>query len=565
PVTPKRFGWRMPAAWLLFALALCAKPSVVVVPVVWLLFVRARDGRPTRHAWSHFIVLIGLAIAVAGIARFAQPAGTAPSAISLFERAWISIDSLGFYVLQVLAPSTFCPDYGRTPEWVLNQGLTTASIVGLAYIGLLAIVLIARKWRFACILMVFPAILGPVLGLLPFGHQQISTVTDRYAYVAMIAPAFLVARLVVMPRLGRIWPMTLGLFALYIPLSFQATLNWSDTTAMWENVLIVNPRSGSALTNLGFQHEAAGREEQAIEFYERAIAASPTNALAYNNIGNIHFRANRLDQAQAAYKRARIANSSDLHSRNNLGAVNRRRGNLKAAEALFREVIAINPRFAPAFHNLGLVEVERDAFEQAERSFRSALEIDPGFGGALRSLAGLLAKLGDEAGARGLLSRAIGVKAEQMEFELAWSRLLIQTEREPKEIRRARLKAVELGCRDPQLLVELGRGLHLAEQFEQAEPVLRLAMEHAPLRIEPRLDLAQILEASDRWEEFRSLIVETVRDFSFRAEAWQNLAIYHLHTGDRDKATEAVRTALKLNPNFEPSLQMAQTLDIKTN
>ena len=564
PTAPKEFNWRTPVSWLLLALALAAKPSVVVVPVVWLLFSIAHDGRPKLWSWIHFAGLFGLAAMAAIVARLAQPIESAPGEFSFFQHAWVALDSLGFYILQVIVPRSFCPDYGRTPEWVLEQGLTAVTMVGIAYLTICGFLALFRKWRLLAFMFVFPVVLSPVLGLISFGHQSISTVTDRYAYIAMIVPAYLLARWVTMPRLGRFWPLCAGALSLLAASSLAAAKHWQNTNAIWENVLAVNPNSHSAWTNLGYQFELQGQNEQALEYYERAIEASPANALAYNNIGNIHFRAGQLDLADRNYRRARIASPSDLHSRNNLGAVYQQRGQLEQAEALFKEVLQLNPHFAPAFNNLGLVQIENGNFDQAERLFRSALDIDPGYRSVLHRLAKLLAKRGEDMEARQLLSRAIGFGEHQMEFALAWSKLLKASDRPRSDIRQAQSTAADLGCRDPDLLVELGHELVMSGELVSAAGILQLAKQVASDQIEPRLDLAIVLETNGSWQAYRSLILETARDFPFYPEAWQNVAIYQLHNGDNEKAEAAINTAQRLQPNFEFRPGLLQELDDKT-
>ena len=45
-----------------------------------------------------------------------------------------------------------------------------------------------RGWIWAA-LGIFAVALAPVLGLVPFGHQEISTVADRYLYPSMLGLA----------------------------------------------------------------------------------------------------------------------------------------------------------------------------------------------------------------------------------------------------------------------------------------------------------------------------------------------------------------------------------------
>ncbi len=570
PVLPRRLGWRLPVAWLFFALALAAKPSVVVVPLLWLCFASARsddavgdDGRPGRWAWVHLAALVSLACAAVGIARAAQPPEPAATAFGLLERVSVALDSLGFYLGRLVAPRDFCPDYGRTPEWVLEQGATAALVAGGVYAALVGWAALRGRWRMAALLFAFAAALAPVLGLVPFAHQRISTVTDRYAYLAILAPACWLARALVLPRVGRAWPLAAGFLFLCAWIAVGVGESWRSSVAMWENVLRVHPGSGTAWVNLGHRHEVAGRDDEAIRHYVRAVESEPGNALAHDNIGNIHFRAGRLEEAEAAYRRAREANPHDLHARNNLGAIHHRRGDLDVAEALFEEVVATNSRFAPAHHNLALVAVDRDDLERAERHFRAALEVDPGYRKAHRGLARVLAAGGEDDVARRHLTLAVSLEEGEAAFELAWAELLESAERGADDVRDARVTAFRRGWREPEFLVQLGRGLLASERTAVAEEVLREAIARSPDRIDPRLDLATLLERDERWDEYRDLMVEAARDFPFLPAPWHNLAVYHLQDGEVEKAEDAVRTALRLRPDFASSLRLAEQLGIE--
>jgi tetratricopeptide (TPR) repeat protein len=120
----------------------------------------------------------------------------------------------------------------------------------------------------------------------PFGHQDISTVAERYAYLALLGPAYLLARA---------WPQragvplvagAVGIAALLAGISFVQTAHWRDTEAVFTRVLAVNRRSWIAHTNLGLVLQGRGDAAGAQREYESAIAAKPDHARALNNLGS---------------------------------------------------------------------------------------------------------------------------------------------------------------------------------------------------------------------------------------------------------------------------------------
>src|SRR5262245_45458897 len=236
--------------WLatgVFVLALLAKPSAVVVPVVaWVLDVWSwpqtwRHRRPALLAWLGLAALWGLFTSLK-----VQPPAASAFIPPLWVRPLIAGDTVSFYLYKLVVPAWLGPDYGRSPEWLLAQSWWW--LTGLVPWGL-AGWLWYRRTRWPWLVAtggVLVAGLLPVLGLVPFAFQAYSTVADRYMYIAMLGPALALAW--GWQHLRQRWlvvgcAVVLGVLGIR---SMGQVRYWHDSTSLFEHALIVNPRSSVA-------------------------------------------------------------------------------------------------------------------------------------------------------------------------------------------------------------------------------------------------------------------------------------------------------------------------------
>jgi len=235
---------------LAFALALLAKPSVVVVPLM-LLVVHAGFSR--RYWWLAMVLLVPwfvLGAAGALLAKLMQPA-IYVDAGALWVRPWIALDSLSFYLSKLFAPVHLTFDYGRSPAAVLNDPTHPLWWTWIFPAGI-AVALIGsgnRAWRIGGLLFVLGVL--PMLGLTAFVFQYYSTVADRYVYLAMLGPALvLAAALARWPGKPLQIPTAIVLLTLAV-LSYQQAGVWADSQTLAAHGLAMNPNSFAALTIRG--------------------------------------------------------------------------------------------------------------------------------------------------------------------------------------------------------------------------------------------------------------------------------------------------------------------------
>jgi len=378
--------------WLatgVFVLALLAKPTAVVVPVVaWVLDVWGwpktwRHRRLALLAWLGLAVLWGLFTSLK-----VQPPASGALLPPLWARPLIAGDTVSFYLYKLGVPVWLGPDYGRSPEWLLAQSWWW--LTGLVPWGLAGWLWYKRTWVpwLVATAGVLVAGLLPVLGLVPFAFQAYSTVADRYMYIAMLGPALALAW--GLAQLQQRWLAVGGVVVLGVLGigSMWQTHYWHDSVSLFEHALTVNPRSSVAHNTLGMVRAAQNRLAEATRYYTEALRLWPRNTQAHNNLGNTLSRQGKTQEAIEQYTEALRFKPNSAQAHNNLGAVLADQGRVAEAISHYTAALRLQPRYVNAHLNLGVILAKQGRFAEAKQHFSEVLRLDPNHATARRFLAG---------------------------------------------------------------------------------------------------------------------------------------------------------------------------------
>lgn len=337
-------------ASLALLLALLSKPAGVVVPVMALAIDRLALQRPWRDSLRSLAVWFAASGLVAVVARAVQATEGGVFVPAMWQRPFIAGDALAFYLAKLVVPLGLGIDHGRTPQAVLSHGW--GYLTWLLPAGLLAVALTRRRrapWLLA--LALFAVAFAPVLGLVPFKHQKLSTVADRYAYLPMVGAAlgagFAFLR---SGRIGRVL-LTAVVTAFAAAASVQAG-HWSDSESLFRQALRVNPRSVAGHYNLGLVFEQKGESEAALEQYRRVVEIDPHHPSALYNIGVHLAQAGRSDEAIRAYEAAIAADPTFTEAMVNLGVSYAALGDLERSAGWFARALEVEPDSRSAAANL---------------------------------------------------------------------------------------------------------------------------------------------------------------------------------------------------------------------
>ena len=388
-------AWFYTAATTAFALALLSKPTAVAVPLVAL----ALDVGLVRRPWSKVLPAVATWLAMAAVlvvaTQRAQPAGVlAIEHVDIWKRPLVAADALLFYLRKLVWPWPLGPDYGRTPSVALE------SLVGKLAWLLLAALAAAIYWLPGrrvvwTALAIFAAAIAPVSGLLPFGFQGMSTVADRYAYVAMLAPALVLAWALSRGAPRAAWVAVGAVIAGLSAFSFWQASLWHDDGTLFSYTLRrVNDESHVALNNVGYS-------------LQRRAVAAPTPAE----------RTALLQAAARHFDRARQLCPEMDESWQRLAYAQRQLGQLAEAEATFRQFLAQRPKSPSGHYNLGTLLAQQNRTGEAITEFRAAIALRPDYANAWLELALQLAAGQDRVGA---------IEAFQKALETGWNSRTIQ-------------------------------------------------------------------------------------------------------------------------------------------
>jgi len=341
-----RRGWYGLAS-LAYVLALCSKPSTVVVPAV----VFAIDVLWNKCNWRRALFAVSLWVIAAimlvlatSSVQSAEDFGYDPW--PLWSRPLIAFDALYWYMLKTLVPIRLCAEYGRSPEWLI--GTTAFWVTWLLPTSIMLVAIWYWRRRKVTLLLLavvlFIGFLLPMLGLLPFVYQGISTVADRYAYLAIAAWALAVTGwMVASDKAWRKGAVAL-LLIVYAVLTVRQSGFWLNTETLYARTLEINPRSWLTLYDQG------------------AIA----------------LRRNQLALAESVLRESIALNPRYADTQSNLGATLANQGRIDEAIAVWRRALELNPAHAGALPNLCNKLMNAERYEEALDEAVAAHEKAPG-------------------------------------------------------------------------------------------------------------------------------------------------------------------------------------------
>jgi Flp pilus assembly protein TadD len=125
------------------------------------------------------------------------------------------------------------------------------------------------------------------------------------------------------------------------------------------------------------------------------LAAYPGNVTARNVKAFAAVRRGQFDEAERQYRASLVHQPNQHRVYGALGGLALRRGDLDQAERLLHEALEIAPTYVEAMSNLGFIAVVRGDQQTAESWYRQAIALDPAYPHVHRRLADLFYDRGD--------------------------------------------------------------------------------------------------------------------------------------------------------------------------
>ena len=349
---------------LLFAAGLMAKPQIITLPAVLLLWdywplerMRLRGDAsmaasrvpPRGLAWLLWekVPLAGLSLLSALLTLLAQKVGRPehwPYTLPLrLENALVSYAR---YVEKMFWPVKLAPMYLH-PEDSIPAWQVLMALVFLAAVT--AVVFRYRRYRYLAVgWLWFLGTMVPMIGLVQVGRQSMA---DRYAYLPMVGLFLMVcwgasdwtaSRRLPRPVLPAVGSAILVVLALA---TYHQVGYWGDNVTLWSHTVDVTTANFVAEYQLGGALGGQGRPQEGLQHYYRALAIKPDNADINLAIAVSEHQAGNLAAAVEPYRRF-LAHSMDPKARYtaliNLGHVYRRMGDTTKAEECFQAAARIS-------------------------------------------------------------------------------------------------------------------------------------------------------------------------------------------------------------------------------
>jgi protein O-mannosyl-transferase len=393
----KRSWGRYAVVFLLFALGLGAKPMVVTLPILLLLW----DFWPLKRITSDLqasadlprasmlvaekIPLFALSAASSWITLYAQRGGGALGSTELLPlgvRMENAIYSYIAYVGKGIWPSRLAVFYphpeGSIPTWqVLAGGLLIAASTGLVWRYRKEHGYLFTGWLWYLAAMI------PMIGIVQVGRQAMA---DRYAYLPFvglfIAAVWGCSDLFEQLKLSSFASGAIAgaVLIAYASTAFLQISYWHNSYALFSHALAVTSRNGVAEDNFGTALMEMGRPDLAMPHFEAAAEFMPQLSTAHYNLGVLHQQQGHPDAAEREYELA-LKYSADAteitQAHSNLGFLLMGLNDLKAAEEEFTAALQVNPDKQNSLLGRGIAEYREGNLDAALRDLSRATQIAP--------------------------------------------------------------------------------------------------------------------------------------------------------------------------------------------
>ena len=386
---------------ILFGLGLMAKPQVITLPFVLLLWdywplqrfsfqprssAEAPDAAttPVKSAaaliWEK-VPLIALCGLSAVMTLRAQAGSGATAGFAHTLRAENAIISYARYLGKAFWPSHLALFYPYPLQGYKPWQVGAAALLLLAISA--GVVLGHRKRYLTVGWLWFLGTLIPMIGIVQVGLQAMA---DRYAYLPFIGLFIMICWFVaewaahIQPRLVLVRTVSVLVLTALALVAHRQVGYWDDHLTLWTHALDVTHNNWIAENNLGTELLKLGRPEEAIPHFRAAVADYPY----------------------------------DPNTILNLGIYEQMHGNFSAAIDWYEKAagIARNPKTkARAYNNLAYAYEDRHDFPAARANLQKAVQVDPEFSGAWISLGLIAQRTGDLPMAIGAYSRGLAINS----------------------------------------------------------------------------------------------------------------------------------------------------------
>jgi len=374
-----------------FALSIMAKPMMVTLPFLLLLFdfwplgrvpdISLRSGKNVRKPAAlvvekiPFLCLSALSSILTVFAQGQAGAVKTLEAFPLDVRVFNAIVAYVWYAIKTVWPRHLVVYYPH-PRFGLGPVEVFGSLMILAGISYLAVRYAKQRPYLFVGWFSYLGMLVPVIGLVQVGSQGVA---DRYSYVPIIG-LFLIAawglpELLAGRRRRRMILWCGGILALAIlgMLSARQVGHWRNSAVLFERALALTEDNARAHSCLGLAHFRDGRIEDAIFHYRESIRIDPDYDAVHTNLASALYAVGDVGRARYHLERALRLYPQNPVANTNLAIILLADGDSEPAIARLRIAVENAPDSPKSREVLAQALLDTGRAKEAESHLRHAL------------------------------------------------------------------------------------------------------------------------------------------------------------------------------------------------
>jgi tetratricopeptide (TPR) repeat protein len=299
---------------------------------------------------------------------------------SLFDRFFMVSHTLIFYVVKMIFPLQLSLNYpfdktGGT--WPLTYYLAPLSVLAIAFF-----VFKAKKYRRELIFG-FLFFLIPLSVMLPFitvGTFELRS--DRYNYLSCAGIFFLAALAWQHFSANKQWKtlanaLLIAFVAGFSIATFARTKVWKSGETLFADLAAKAPDQPLAQFNQGMLHLNAGRNAEALGFFNKALQLDPNHKRSYEKRGQTYLNLGQFEKAVADLEYALRFDASNVLVFHRLGQAYSGLGNTAKAIEAYNKAIELEPNSSDWYYVRGLEYHNTGQTELALADYDRVLQINP--------------------------------------------------------------------------------------------------------------------------------------------------------------------------------------------
>jgi tetratricopeptide (TPR) repeat protein len=371
-------------AFFLFLLALLAKVSAVVLPLLFILYDLCFQKRKKWEMARDKIPFFVLALLFSVLTVWIYQSGKYLAGYyggSLYTTFLAMMNVFVEYIIYLIVPVYLDHLYWTPiPETILERQVLL-SLAAIFLLALLAWWSFRRGRVFFFWFGWFFISLLPVLNIVPIVILR----ADRYMYLPAIGFFYLVSLGLWKTSRRGYRPMRFPVFLFcsllvagtYAFLTIERNQLWKDPIIFWKESLRKFPQSLYPYRSIGYTYVDRGKYDLAISYFQAGLQHHPNDVDLLNGLAMAHKSKKDLKKAEELLIQAIRLHPKDSVTYNNLGRVYYQKGEIGKARSCLQKALEMDPKSAPACTNLGVIFCSVGQWEEALRLFEKSIEISP--------------------------------------------------------------------------------------------------------------------------------------------------------------------------------------------